>query len=529
MSRGVLGDEQPNFTGVISELTGANLDTARDVITGLPRSFHDHQNNAIHFGPDGRLYIAQGAMTGYGAPDAYWGNRTETPLSAAILVADVLNNPAFQSTVNVDTSLGYDPSAPGAPVTTYAVGLRNPYDFVFASNGHLYAPVNESAGGNTPAGPGNSPPALTNLPAGDDMFDDVVAGGYYGHPNPTLNHYTLMGGNPTGTLAPWVFPEYPVGTQPDASWIPPIYDLGAHRSADGIAEYTSSQFGGKLKGQLLMAEFSEGKDIIAVSLDSTGTQVTNVTQIASGFDNPLAVATDQSGRIYVAEYGTQPYGTGGQITVLQPTPGVVTQPYARINFQSESASPLAGYTPDFGAAFNTGSNYGWIDAGDNNPLSLVGNGFERTGVNDIRLDGFLAMQYDGTPTGGVMSPGRWKIAVPNGTYNITASVGDAARIDSVDQLAANGTVLINQFHPKGSQLFDTGSAQITVTNGAIVLDPAGGTNTKINYVNIDSVSFVQLDNTPPTITLTPSGTLNTDGTSYVGSVTVAVAPPTPAV
>ena len=529
VSRGVLGDEQPNFTGIISELTGANLDTARDVITGLPRSFHDHQNNAIHFGPDGRLYIAQGAMTGYGAPDPYWGNRVETQLSAAILVADVLNNPAFQSTVNVDTSQGYDPFAVGAPLTTYAVGLRNPYDFIFASNGHLYAPVNESAGGNTPAGPGNNPPALNNLPAGDDMFDDVVAGGYYGHPNPTLGHYTLMGANPTGVLAPWVFPEYPVGTQPDPAFTPPIYDLGAHRSADGIAEYTSNQFNGKLKGQLLMAEFSEGKDIIAVSLNSAGNQVTNVTQIASGFDNPLAVATDLSGRIYVAEYGTQPLGTGGQISVLQPTPGVVTAPYARVNFQSESAAVPTGYDRDFGEAFTTDTNYGWIDQNDTNPLSLVGNGVLRTGLFDQRLDTYMAMQYSGIPAGGVSTPGRWEIALPNGTYNVTASVGDASRTDSVDQLSANGMVLVNQFHPTGTQKFATGTAQITVTNGTgsdpdgtIILDAAGGTNTKIDYVNIDQVTFVQPDNTPPTIQLTPSGTLNTDGTSYVGSVTVAV-------
>src|SRR5205807_1459052 len=108
----------------------------------------------------------QGSITGYGAPDNFWGNRTETALSAAILVADVDHDPQLQSgTFSVDTSAGYDPNAAGAPLKIYASGTRNPYDLVWHSSGRLFVPVNESNGGNTPSGPGGNPPPLKDLPA----------------------------------------------------------------------------------------------------------------------------------------------------------------------------------------------------------------------------------------------------------------------------------------------------------------------------------------------------------------------------
>src|SRR4029078_7968902 len=88
VSRSLLGDNTPDFQGTISVLTRTAF-THRDVIVHLPRSLHDHMTNGIDFGPDGRLYIAQGATTGYGLPDDYWGPRGEEPLTAAILVADV--------------------------------------------------------------------------------------------------------------------------------------------------------------------------------------------------------------------------------------------------------------------------------------------------------------------------------------------------------------------------------------------------------------------------------------------------------
>lgn len=318
VSHGALGfSDMPNFTGGISLLSGSNFTTRRDVITGLPRAVKDHMNNGIVFGPDNRLYIAQGSLSGFGAPDAGWGYRAETPLSAAILVADVINDSRFASTINVNTSTGYDAAASNAPVHTYATGLRNPYDLVWHSNGSLYVPVNESAGGNAPAGPNNMPPALTNLPAGRDFLARVQAGRYYGHPNPSIGHYVLNGGNPTSAVDPFETPQYPVGVQPQSGWQAPILDLGLHRSANGITEYKSTAFSGKLLNQLLLAEFSGGDDIMAIKLNSSGTYSSKMV-VYAGLNNPLDVTSRTNGNLYIAEYGDISTGSGGKISLLRP-------------------------------------------------------------------------------------------------------------------------------------------------------------------------------------------------------------------
>src|SRR5215213_6047524 len=302
----------PNYTGKVSVLTGSNL-AARDVITGLPRSVKDHFTNSIRWGPDGKLYIAQGANTGYGAPTPGWGNRAEDPLSAAILVANVN---AFSPTVNVSPGAGYNPSATNAPVTRYATGVRNAYDLVWHPNGKLYAPVNESADGDAPAGPNN--PALFGLPAGKDFLAQIQQGGYYGHPNPSIGRYVLNGGNPTSGVDPWEQPQYPVGVQPESNWRRPIADLGVHRSADGIDVYHHRAFNSGLYDHLLVAEFSNGDDILDVTLNSTG-GVASVKRLTGGFNNPLDLfVSHQYGNIYVLEYGDTDTGGGGALVTLRP-------------------------------------------------------------------------------------------------------------------------------------------------------------------------------------------------------------------
>ncbi len=490
VSHGYLCDgDCADFTGMVSVLTGTNLSTRRDVITGLPRSIGNHMNNGIEFGADGKLYIAQGANNGFGAPDAIWGNRAEDPLSAAILVADVNGDARFQSTVNVNTSTGYDANATNAPVKIFASGVRNAFSIIAASNGKLYSPVNESANGNAPAGPNNNPPALTDLPAGTDYFTELVAGKYYGHPNPSRGQYTLNGANPTAGVDPFEVPQYPVGTPVGANYRAPDLNLGQHRSANAGLEYKSNVFGGTLKGQILLTEYSQGKDLIAITTDANG-KPNGSTQVADGFYNPLGVASDAaSGRIYVAEFGADPTGDGGQITLL--TPVVDNNPptgttIAKVNFGAQSTTPPTGYSADYGQAYDDTRGYGW-ETTTGTPLSLVGNGRERNAVADKRLDSFIHMQLPNNGAAGVTTEGRWEIKVANGTYTVTVGAGDPKNTDSRNVLRAEGNVILD-FTPDTTTFNKVATAQVVVSDGKLTIDATGGTNTKIDYIDISGTT-----------------------------------------
>jgi glucose/arabinose dehydrogenase len=306
----------PDWTGKISRLSGAGLAEVRDVVVHLPRSVRDHLTNQPTFGPDGALYIPQPSNTASGAADAVWGDRPERLLSATILRLDVdhvTDGPIDAKTA--DGGGGYDPGAPGAPLTVYADGARLAYDLLWHSNGHLYAPVNgASAGGNTPAGDGA--PALCNIPTSEhDWLFNIRPGRYYGHPNPVAGHYVLNGGNPSAATDAAEVPQYPVGTRPDPQWDPPVYDFGDHVSPNGIIEYRSHAFGGRLRNRLLVCRYNAGSDILCLTLDADGNVSSSTAGIPglTGLTNPLDLAEDaRTGCIYVAEYGAR------RITLMRP-------------------------------------------------------------------------------------------------------------------------------------------------------------------------------------------------------------------
>jgi large repetitive protein len=297
-------------SGIVSRLSGVNLETREDVITGLPRAIANHGTNSLHFGPDGKLYIAQGGNTGAGAPnsiDTEFGDMAEQPLSSALLVADV-RNPGFDGSChNPDDIFG----PPPCDVTTYATGLRNMYDFVFHSNGLLYGPDNSNAVGTFPPSPtppctGMGDPAPWDAdPPGDnpgsqpDLFHRIQQGKYYGHPNPSREECVFADGRYQG-----------VGPLPNFE--PPMLNLGSNRSANGTLEYASSKHCGSLKGDLLLASFARGDDISRVKLSPDGLSVVKWESIVGGFDEPLPLSQDDDGVVYVGEFNAE------QVTPLVP-------------------------------------------------------------------------------------------------------------------------------------------------------------------------------------------------------------------
>jgi hypothetical protein len=322
----------PDWSSRIGKLTGANLQTYTSEVVNLPRSVKDHETNSLAVGPDGALYLTQGANNAMGAADSTWGNRPEHLLNAAVLRLDPAKLPATLP-LDAKTEEGgtYDPYAANAPLTLYATGVRNAFDLVWHSNGHLYTPTNGSAaGGNTPATPsplpascarrgytGPSVPALTNVPTAEtDYVFDIKRGRYYGHPNPVRCEWVLAGGNPTAGTDPFEVPAYPVGVQPDPNMdLAGTYDAGLHASADGAIEYKGSAFGGALNGKLLVVRYSSGQDIETFDVAATGALSNRTTGITglTGFSQPLDVAEDNAtGYLYVTELGAN------RITLLKP-------------------------------------------------------------------------------------------------------------------------------------------------------------------------------------------------------------------
>ncbi|PYF99672.1 N-acetylneuraminic acid mutarotase [Georgenia satyanarayanai] len=304
-------DDGEADSSIVSRLSGPGLSYRSDVITGLPRSIANHGTNALHFGGDGRLYIAQGGNTGAGAPNTAnteFGDRAEQPLSAALLVADV-KVPGFDGDC-ADLSDIYQSG--DCDVAVFASGLRNTYDFVEHSNGHVYGPNNglgvvgsypptaqapcTGMGDTRPWTQGGHNPGNQN-----DVLNLIEEGRYYGHPNPSRGECVFTDGSYQDT-------------EPLPTYTPPIGDLGANRSANGIIEFSGGAFCGALDHHLLITNYSVGDDITAVTLSADGRSVVRTQSIVGGFTDPLPIAQAPDGRIVVGEFA----GSGGRITFLTP-------------------------------------------------------------------------------------------------------------------------------------------------------------------------------------------------------------------
>ena len=338
----------PDFSGEIARLSVAPGDAfsvqRQDYITGLPRSSKDHLSNSLAFNPvSQKLYLVQGSNTAMGAADDTWQNRPEQLLSAAILEIDPTRTVGLPISVKTAEGGTYDPEAASNALKIYATGIRNAYDLVWHSNGHLYSAANGSAaGGNTPASPAGvipAVPALIKAPTQDDFLFDVVEKGYYGHPNPLRREYVLNGGNPSATqdfaevVTSGTNPGYPVGVKPHWNYRKDqvIFDFGRNRSPNGMIEYKSDVFGGALKNRLLVIEFSGGKDILSLQLDAQGNvlNVNNKDEVhlvarfatdSTSSRSPLDLAEQPAtGNLFVTTL-LKEGNAGGEILLLRPCP-----------------------------------------------------------------------------------------------------------------------------------------------------------------------------------------------------------------
>ena len=273
------------FDSKISTFTAPTW-SRTDVITGLPtsRPFDNHLTNGLAFHPDGRLFIAQGSSTNAGV--VQFGEWPETPLSSAILVADI-------GAQGFDGNVTYTPAGSptddnvdqtGGDVAVFAPGLRNPFDLVIHSNGLIYATDNGPMAQNVStscieSGSGASASDELNL---------VEEGNYYGHPNRNR-----------GRTDPRQCTYRPPEDGSGADFTGPIKILDPHCSCNGILEYTDAAFGGAMQGHLVWAELLG--NVATAELAGDGRSVVSQSTLASDFAQPLDVALGPDGAIYITE------------------------------------------------------------------------------------------------------------------------------------------------------------------------------------------------------------------------------------
>ncbi len=323
-------------SGILTRLVGPNFDdpaNRTDFVTGLPRSRENHAPNAIHFGPDGWLYMTIGSNTNYGATSTAFSGLAETFLTAAVLRFNVNAAPAGSFPLDVRAVDSIAKLKPGI-FELYATGYRNAYDFLWHSNGKLYANINA---GNFTAG--NTPGSADGCPSGhsfdpgtrNDYLALVESGDYGGNPNPARGECILD----DGTM-------YPSPKTPLANYKRPLLYYSNGTSSDGMAEYIAPTFGGQMLGNIISTTYAGSQSVRRVVLAEDGASVVFEEDLGI-FSQPLDVAVGPDGAIYVAEYGAN------DIQIMEPTPA--------LEGTWETLAPLPSPTQETGTVACAGKVY----------------------------------------------------------------------------------------------------------------------------------------------------------------------------
>ena len=426
----------PEWDGVLTRLSGPNLSQVQDVVVHLPRSTKDHLTNSITFDAAGDMYINQGSNTAGGEPDASWGFRPERLLAGSVLKIELDKLPSSLplsayttddiSIINNAPSSGltmsdgtYNPYSNQSPITVFASGVRNAYDLVWHSNGWLYVPTNGTAGNNSnniglasPNAPATadyitggvglarridgrtSIPDVPQLIGGETQKDwlfKTQGGSYHGHPNPYRGEFVLNhGGVPYSNIPGQETPnyvdvdKYPNDLNPDPNYRVPAYDFGFNKSPNGVIEYTSNTFNGKLNGILLVTRFSGQDDLLGLETAANGDIINAYNTIPGlgGFDDPLDLVEDtNTGNIYVSEYDRNSDSTP-RLTLLR----AVT-----------NGAEIAASTDDLLFEAST-------EAGGTNTASAVitisNNGYATLNISSTNITGAFGSQFNAVSPSG---------------------------------------------------------------------------------------------------------------------------------
>ncbi len=231
------------------------------------------------------------------------------------------------------------------------------------------------------------------------------------------------------------------------------------------------------------------------------------------------VVMDTAGQNRILSFNSKEFGANPPQLVITTAGASGNLTNLKVNFQDSATTAPSGWVRDFGQAFGTrasagqgsGNIYGWLSRSTGSPVSLVGNGRNRKTPSDVTLATFMHMQANqvsGSFTG-VKAEGIWEAQVANGNYNVTVSVGNAGYYDSKHSINVEGVAAIVNFTPSSTDKFRSATITVSVADGKLTMDAIGGTNTKVNYIIIQSttskMSSVMVNTQlPPNIVSLPS-------------------------
>jgi PKD repeat protein len=184
-----------------------------------------------------------------------------------------------------------------------------------------------------------------------------------------------------------------------------------------------------------------------------------------------------SGEIYPSHTYMQPGVYTAQLTVTDSEGAIGTTaleivitegiPEVAINFQPSDAEVPEGFLPDSGYSYDEQRGYGWDGGGTLFPVDR--NSYWSPDQQHDTIMYIYPYQ-------------QWEMAVPNGTYEVTVSIGDPDKLLSRQNIQAEGQIVFeNTKVAKGNWVEET--VAVEVTDGRLTLTFSGGRRyIQANYV-----------------------------------------------
>ncbi|MDX5437178.1 MAG: malectin, partial [Pontibacter sp.] len=297
------------------------------------------------------------------------------------------------------------------------------------------------------------------------------------------------------------------------------YDFGLNKSPNGVIEYKSSAFGGKLKGKLLVCRFSGGDDIMVLEPGSTNKDIIRATEgsdvpgLRRPFANPLDVIEDvRTGNLYISEYFDGNGDGQPRITLLRANDAGTPPP-------TQTASNLinAGGNQYVDSQSRTWSADAGFSGGEVSSKS-----FDVSGTTDDAL--YLTYRYAASG-----APFSYNISLKAGTYTVKlhflepyfkAAGSRSFHVDLEGQRVLTGYDIYAQ-DGFGKAVVKTFQG-VNVSDGTLnIAFTSVANNAIVSAIEIVGGTSTGEDTTPPAVAVKLSGAVQSANT-YINEVTVAV-------